>query len=348
TVILEDITAPEDATRVALKILAALAEPIPVSGHELSITTSIGIALYPRDAGDAHTLLRHADAAMYLAKGRGRNNWQMFTEAINVAAAERMALESSLRQALEAGELVLEYQPQVELGAGRVVAMEALVRWSSPQRGIVAPSEFIPVAEESGIIVELGAWVLDTACRQLHEWNAAGLGPLRMAVNLSGRQLRDPRLPERVARALERHAIPPGCLELEIAESCVMANARESIEQLTRLKAIGLHVTIDDFGTAYSSLNHLKRLPIDKLKIDRSFIRDLSEDADAAAIAATIIAMGRSLDLTVVAEGVESEEQLAFLRAQGCARIQGHYFCPPLPAPGCTHFLATGPRLALD
>ncbi len=348
TIILEDIGTPEDATGVALKILAALAEPVPVAGHDLFVTTSIGIALYPRDAGDAHTLLRHADAAMYLAKERGRNNWQMFTDAINVAAAERMALESSLRRALEAGELVLEYQPQVELGAGRVVAVEALVRWSSPQRGIVAPSEFIPVAEESGIIVDLGAWVLDTACRQLHEWKTAGLGPVQMAINLSGRQFRDPQLPERVARALERHAIPPGCLELEIAESCVMTDAGESIERLTRLKAMGLHMTVDNFGIAYSSLNHLKRLPIDKLKIDRSFIRDLPEDADAAAIAATIIAMGRSLDLTVVAEGVESEEQLAFLRTRGCTQIQGHYFCPPLPARGCTHFLATRPRLALD
>lgn len=348
TIILEDIGAAEDATRVALKILAALAEPIPVAGQELSITSSIGIALYPRDAGDAHTLLRHADAAMYLAKERGRNNWQMFTDAINVAAAERMALESSLVRALEAGELVLEYQPEVELDAGRVVVVEALVRWSSPQRGIVAPSEFIPVAEESGIIVELGAWVLDTACRQLHEWRAAGLGPLQMAVNISERQLQDPRLPELVARALERHAIPPGCLELEIAESSVMTDARQSIERLRQLKAMGLQLTVDDFGIAYSSLNHLKRLPVDKLKIDRSFIIDLPGDADAAAIAATIIAMGRSLDLAVVAEGVESEEQLAFLRARGCAQIQGHYFCPPLPARGCTHFLATRPRLALD
>jgi len=348
TIILDSIGAPEDATRVARKILAALAEPALVAGHELFVTSSIGIALFPRDAEDTQTLLRHADAAMYLAKERGRDNWQAFSPDINVAAAERMALESGLRRALEAGEFILEYQPQAELGAGRVVAVEALVRWSSPKRGIVAPAEFIPVAEETGLIVEIGAWVLETACRQLHEWKTAGLDPVQMAVNVSGRQFLDPRLPEMVARALAHHAVPPGCLELEITESCVMADARESIERLRQLKAMGLHVTIDDFGVAYSSLNHLKRLPIDKLKIDRSFVRDLPEDADDAAIAATIIAMGRSLDLTVVAEGVENEEQLAFLRAQGCDQIQGHYFCPPLPARGCTHFLATRPRLALD
>jgi len=330
-VLLSEVTLA-GATDVARKILASVARPYLIDGHELSVTPSLGISLFPQDGRDFESLLKHADTAMYLAKESGRNAYQFFASDMNVVALERLVLENSLRQGLERGEFVLYYQPQVNASSGRIVGAEALIRWRHPELGMVAPGKFIPVAEASGLIAPIGEWVLREACRQNREWQLAGLAPICVAVNISAAQFRGGRLEDSVREVLAATGLAPGCLELELTESTVMSDADATVEALRRLSAMGVKLAIDDFGTGYSSLSYLKRFPIDKLKIDQSFVRDIVTDPDDWAIATAVISMGHSLRLGVIAEGVERAEQLEMLRRQGCDEVQGYYFSVPLPA----------------
>jgi EAL domain-containing protein (putative c-di-GMP-specific phosphodiesterase class I) len=301
-------------------------------GQEFLVTTSIGIALYPSDGDDAESLLRNADTAMYRAKEHGRDNYQLYTPAMNARIVERLALESNLRRGLERGEFEVYYQPQVNVRTEQVVGVEALVRWHHPERGLVLPAEFIPVAEETGMIVPLGEWVLRTACAQNKAWQEAGLPPMRVAVNLSARQFQQRSLTDIVAQVLEETGLSPHLLELEVTESVAMQDLDFTITMLRNLREMGVQIAIDDFGTGYSSLAYLKRFPIDAVKIDRSFVCDLMVDPNDAAIVTTVITMAHSLELSVIAEGVETEAQLAFLNQQQCDEMQGFLFSKPVPA----------------
>lgn len=344
-IILTEVVAVPDVTRFAQKILAAFQAPFVIETHELFITPSIGITLYPVDHGDADGLIKNADIAMYRAKENGKNNFQFYTRDMNVKALERLTLENSLRKALERGEFRIHYQPQVSLKTGRVVCVEALLRWHHPVMGLVPPSDFIPLAEEVSLIVPIGEWVLQEACRQAVVWESLGIN-IRTAVNLSPRQVRQSDFPQTVARILEETALSAEALELEITEGSLMHNTEAAVKMLSELKALGLGLSMDDFGTGYSSLSYLKRFPIDKLKIDRSFIQDIENDADDAAITRAIIAMGHSLKVTVIAEGVETDQQLEFLRKHRCDGIQGYLFSKPLPAQEITELLLSDKQLA--
>jgi diguanylate cyclase (GGDEF)-like protein/PAS domain S-box-containing protein len=314
------------------RILDAVSQPWALDGTKFSIGCSIGISLYPRDGHNAETLLKHADSAMYKAKEAGRCNYQFFIPELNQRAAERLDLESSLRGALERGEFLLHYQPRVALGTGQVVGVEALIRWRLPGRGLVSPARFIPVAEESGIILPIGEWVLRTACAQAATWQRAGFRPVKVSVNISPRQFRHEGLAATVAGILRETGLDPRWLELELTESLVMHEPDRFTAMLHDLKALGIEIAVDDFGTGYSSLNHLKRFPVDRLKIDQSFVRDLTKDRDDASIVRAIISLGHDLNLEVVAEGVETREQLDFLRRHGCDEVQGYYLGMPVPA----------------
>ena len=328
TILLADLNDRRGAAAVAQKVLEAIRHPVNVDQHELYVTTSIGIAIFPDDGEDAESVLKNADRAMYRAKEVGRDNFQYATPARFEQADGRLALERKLRHALERGEFVVHYQPMVEIATGRVVGAEALVRWQDPEMGLVPPEDFIPIAEETQLIVPLGAWVLRTAIGQMKAWHDAGHAWLRVAVNLSPRQFQDRELVSIVEQTLEDTGFPPQYLDLEITESTAMQNAELSLSILNRLKEMGIHISIDDFGTGYSSLSYLKRFPIDTVKIDQDFVRDLTTD-DAAIISA-VISMARALNLRVVAEGVETEEQLAFLRREQCAEMQGFLYSEPL------------------
>ena len=331
--VLEDVKEPSEPATVAQTMIDLLATPFVLpSEHEIFINASIGISLFPDDARNVTELIQHADMAMYLAKKEGRSTYRYHTEALSIAANERLVMENHLRHALAAGEFILHYQPLIDARSGRVVGAEALVRWQPPGKEMVPPGKFIPIAEETGLIVPLGEWVLRTACAQGRAWIDAGLPPLVMAVNLSVRQFQSADLAEVIQRVLEETKLPADCLELELTESMFMEHAERSIETLKMLKAPGIQLAIDDFGTGYSSLTYLKRFPIDKLKIDQSFVRGLAHDPNDREIAATIIAMARSLKLSVLAEGVESEQQLAFLRQHDCDYYQGFLFHRPVPA----------------
>lgn len=331
--VLEDIKEPSESASVAQTLIDLLATPFALpSGHEIFINASIGISLFPDDASNVTELIQHADMAMYLAKKEGRSTYRYHTEALSIAANERLVMETRLRHALTAGEFVLHYQPLIDAHSGRAVGVEALVRWQPPGEAIVPPGKFIPIAEETGLIVPLGEWVLRTACAQGRAWMDAGFAPLVMAVNLSVRQFQSENLAEVIQRVLEETKLPAAYLELELTESMFMEHAERSIDTLKTLKAPGIQLAIDDFGTGYSSLTYLKRFPIDKLKIDQSFVRGLAHDPNDREIAATIIAMARGLKLSVLAEGVESEQQLAFLRQHGCDYYQGFLFHRPAPA----------------
>jgi diguanylate cyclase (GGDEF)-like protein len=343
--LLSEISLMQDAAKVARRISETLSLPFIVAGHEIFVTASIGISLYPPDGEDADTLLKHADVAMYHAKGEGRNNFQFYTASMNASALERMVLENSLRKALDLGEFVVYYQPQLSLSSGRMVGVEALIRWVNPTRGMVSPAEFIPLAEETGLIVPIGEWVLAAASEQNRIWQQAGFEPLRVAVNLSSHQFKQKNLVDTVARISEFSGLEPQYLELELTESVIMQDADATTRTLHRLKEMGLRLAIDDFGTGYSSLSYLKRFPIDVVKIDRSFIRDITVDPDDAAITKAIIAMAHSMNLKVIAEGVETAEQLAFLREQGCDEIQGFLFSPAVPAEKITELLLEGRSL---
>ncbi len=330
-VLLTDVTV-EGATEVARKLIYRVARPYQIESHELSVTPSLGISVFPQDGRDFESLLKHADTAMYRAKESGRNGYQFFASEMNVAAIERLTLENSLRQGIERGEFVLHYQPQIDLASGRIVGAEALVRWRHPQLGLVPPGKFIPVAEVSGLIVMIGEWVLSEACRQNRAWQDAGLPAISVAVNISAVQFRSGRIEDNVAAVLADTGLAPELLELELTEGIVMVGANATVETLQRISDMGVKLAIDDFGTGYSSLSYLKRFPIDRLKIDQSFVRDIVTDTDDWAISSAIISMGHSLRLKVIAEGVEHVEQLDMLRRQGCDEVQGYHFSVPLPA----------------
>jgi diguanylate cyclase (GGDEF)-like protein/PAS domain S-box-containing protein len=337
--LLTDVEGPESIAIAARRCLDALSTPFPLDGHDIDITTSIGISVYPDDGDTLDALVKNADMAMYQAKESGRNQFHFFEAAMNARATSRATLGNDLRRALERDELLLHYQPQAEISSGEIVGVEALVRWQHPQRGMISPAEFIPVAEEIGLIGRLGEWVLNEACRQAVAWQRAGLPHMPVAVNLSALQLRSPDFLDRVRSALQTAGLDAHWLELELTESVLMHQVDSVMQTLAGLSALGIRIAIDDFGTGYSSLAYLRRLSIDKLKIDRSFIRDLSVDPEDALIVATIIRMAHSLRLKVIAEGVEASEQLATLRAQGCDEIQGYHLSRPLPPDALAEFL---------
>jgi diguanylate cyclase (GGDEF)-like protein/PAS domain S-box-containing protein len=339
TLLLPGVAHPADVARVAEKILEALKQPFKLEGRELYCTASMGISLFPEDGADAETLVKNADTAMYRAKEQGRDNYQLYTPAMNASAIERLQLESELRRALSKNELEIHYQPVLDLATGRVYGLEALLRWRHPEKGLLGPSDFISLAEVTGLAVPMSSWILRTACAQARAWHATH-PRLIVAVNLSARQFQQPDLVDTVKSALEDTGLPARSLDLEITETNAMQNAEATVATLRELKALGVRVSIDDFGIGYSSLSYLKRLPIDTLKIDQSFVRDITTDPDDAAIATAVIALAHTLKLRVVAEGVETEEQLAFLTARSCDRMQGYLFSHPLPADECTAFLA--------
>ncbi len=322
-----------DAAVVAEKIRTALLKPFHLDGHDVTVTASIGITLHPDDATDAQTLLKYADTAMYQAKQSGRDAFQFFTSAMNTEVWRRLELETALRRAIKNGEFVLHYQPKVDLKGGQVVGLEALLRWDRPGFGLICPSEFLYSLEESGLIVDVGRWAIAAACEQIREWRRRGIDPVQVSVNVSQRQFVRGDLQGDVLLALDTYEVPARLLELELAETLLMTSTDAMIATLANLKAAGVQISIDDFGKGYSSLAYLRRFPIDKLKIDRSFIRDVTRSPDAAAIALAIIQMGHSLDLEVIAQGVETAPQLTFLRGQQCDQIQGYFFSAPLPVP---------------
>ncbi|MFH1879499.1 MAG: EAL domain-containing protein [Bacillota bacterium] len=330
-VLLEGIPQSMHCAEVAQKILATVARPFALDTQEFHLTASIGISTYPADSEDLQSLLKNSDVAMYRAKELGRNNFQFYSAQMNIHTLERLAMESDLRGALERNEFVLHYQPKVDIRSGRIIGMEALVRWQHPTKGLIPPMQFIPLAEETGLIVPIGEWVLRTACARNKSWQEQGMPPLCISVNLSARQFTYENLLQDVTRVLNETGLDAAFLELEITESMVMHDPEHAIELLNKLKAMGISISIDDFGAGYSSLSYLKRFPIDRVKIDRSFIKGLPLDGDDAAITQAIIAMAHGLKLKVIAEGAETGEQLSFLRAHECDEVQGFYFSKPLP-----------------
>lgn len=339
TILLDGFSSTKQVARVAKRVLDHLCRPVVVAGQEFFITGSMGIAVYPNDGEDVDTLLKNADIAMYQAKSEGRNCFQYYSEQLNVHTPERLSLEARLRKVLERDELVLHYQPLVATANGEIIGLEALLRWQDPDEGLIPPDRFIAIAEESGLIVPIGEWVLQTACNQAFAWQQAGFKKLRMSVNFSGHQFRQHDLIQVIQRVLDSSGLSPHSLELEMTESVIMQQVDKTITNLKRLKEMGLALSIDDFGTGYSSMSYLKRFPLDTLKIDRSFVNDITTSANDAAIIKAIIALAKSLDLTTIAEGVEIEAQLSFLRDEGCDQIQGFLFSRPLPVRELEQFL---------
>lgn len=344
--VLADMGHVDDAIHVVQKILDVFNQPFLVSGYHLFVTASMGITLYPFDDRSAQELLRNADVAMYRAKESGKNNYQFYVAEMTAKVSERLALENDLRYALERGEFSLVYQPIADCNSGRITGMEALLRWNHPERGMISPALFIPLAEETGYIIPIGEWVLRTACEQCRFWQQMGYPSLYVAVNLSSRQFHQKDLPASVYKILKETGFNPALLDLELTEGLVMQQAEASISTLRELVAMDIRISIDDFGTGYSSLSYLRRFPINVLKIDQSFVRDIPQDEDAAAIASTIITMAHSLGLKVVAEGVETIKQLDFLRGHQCDAMQGYYFSKPLAPEQFEEFLKNGSRLA--
>ncbi len=341
-IVLSEVSNAEDAAICAEKIALAVSKPHHIEDTDLHVTVSIGIATYPVDGADAETLLKNADVAMYHAKDAGRGNFQFFRADMNARAVERQSVENGLRSAVERRELVLHFQPKIRLETGAIVGAEALIRWHHPQRGLVPPAQFIPIAEDSGLIVPIGRWVLREACRQARAWQDAGLPPLRIAVNTSAVELRAKDFVSSVRAILTETGLEPHYLELELTETFLMQDFAATTNVLQALKRVGVYIALDDFGTGYSSLSNLKRFPIDTLKIDRSFLADVCIDADDASIVSAVLSMGESLGMNVVAEGVETQAQLAFLQEQGCREGQGYYFGRPLAAAEFSQFLKRG------
>jgi diguanylate cyclase (GGDEF)-like protein len=329
-VFIEEVKEFRQVEIVAHKLLSSAIKPMVLTGEECRVTASIGISVYPRDGEDEQSLIKNADIAMYFAKEEGKNNYQFYSKDIQSLSNERLSLETNLRRALERKEFSLQYQAKVDFKIGMITGVEALLRWDNPYLGSVTPTQFIPVAEDTGLIVPIGRWVMKTACAQNVDWQRQGLPPVCMAVNLSLRQLMDDNLLEDIKAALDDSGMAPNLLELEITESMVMHNPARLIEVLTNIKKMGVRLAIDDFGTGYSSLAQIKHFPIDTLKVDRSFIRNLPQDSENRAITEAIIAMGKTLSLTVVAEGVETQDQWDFLRDHICDEMQGFYFSKPI------------------
>ncbi|MDQ1830494.1 bifunctional diguanylate cyclase/phosphodiesterase [Massilia scottii] len=327
------------------KIRQAVTEPVLLEGQEVQVSCSMGVVMYPRDGADPNTLMMNADAAMYRAKEMGNNNFQFYAREMNASVEEKLVLLEGLRGALDEGQFHLLYQPKVDLRSGLIFGVEALIRWEHPEHGVVSPLRFIGLAEESGLIVAIGDWVLHTACRQNKAWQDAGLAPITMSVNVSPRQFEEKRLVERVAAALRESALAPGALELEVTESLIMRDLAQSVGKMRELEAMGLSLSIDDFGTGYSSLSALKSFPISSLKIDKSFVRELADNTDDQAIAMAVISLGHKLNLRVIAEGVETEQQCAFLRDNDCDEMQGYLFSRPVPAAQIAALLAEQARM---
>jgi diguanylate cyclase (GGDEF)-like protein len=330
--IVSDLKERDDAAAVAKKIIETVGQSCRIGEIDLQTSPSIGISVYPADGTDAEALLAHGDEAMYCAKQRSGNTFQFFAPGMNAFTPARLELENDLRRALSLEQFELYYQPKADVVSGRVASVEALIRWHHPVKGMVSPDAFIPIAEETGLIVPIGDWVLQEACRQARAWQMSGLPPLRVAINLSATQFRQPNLLGAIRSALEKHNLQPKFLEIELTESAVMTNAEGSVAILEQLSRMGVVVAIDDFGTGYSSMSYLRKFPIDRLKIDSSFVRDLGVDADNISIVQAIISLAHSLRLKVVAEGVETPAQLAQLKALGCDQYQGYQFKPPAPA----------------
>lgn len=341
-VIQQEVRQPADAALLASRLLAEVSRPMLIAGHDLVAGLSIGVSLYPQHGGNITTLLKNADAAMYRAKDMGRNCYQFFADEMTTAGLEQLELENDLRLALERGELFLQYQPQIDLKTGQVTGVEALIRWQHPRQGLICPARFIPIAEDIGLIGVIGEWVLRTACIEAKAWQIAGLSPVRVAVNVSGRQVSQGLVCDKVKAALTESGLAPSFLEIEVTESVLMKDADRAVSTLNSLKALGVTLAIDDFGTGYSSLSYLKRFPLDKIKIDKSFVDGLPEEADDAAIATAIIAMAHSLKRKVIAEGVETEAQRDFLHAHGCDEIQGYLQSKPLGAQEIIEYLRSG------
>jgi predicted signal transduction protein with EAL and GGDEF domain len=328
------------AAAVAARVIEALAQPFFLEGQQLFVSASVGIATYPENGRDAECLLKNADTAMYGAKNGGRNNYRFYVAEMHENAAQRLQTETQLRLALERGEFLLHYQPKLDLAEGTISGFEALLRWNHPQRGLMPPLEFIAILEDTGLILPVGEWVIGEVCRQLKAWQAQGMAVPPVAVNLSARQLQQADLAGAVERIVGRAGVDPALLEFELTESMLMTNPESAVEILTRIKSLGIRLSVDDFGTGYSSLAYLKRFPLDALKIDRTFVRDLPDDPDDAAITKAVIRLAHSLSLKVVAEGVENADQLRELERYGCDQIQGYYVSRPVPAHGCAALLA--------
>ncbi len=339
-VVLTNFQTTGEIAEVAEKIIARIDEPATLDDYNMHVGASIGIAFFPDDGEDVTSLMRDADGAMYRAKSAGGNVFRFFDTAMNGAAIERLNLEASLRRALDAGEFELYYQPKLSLETREVLGVEALIRWNSPERGLVSPVIFIPLAEETGLIMQIGDWVLNEACRQLAAWRDGGKESLSVAVNISARQFLDPDLAEKIGRRLVQFDLPPALLEIELTESTVMADPEVAIRQLVRLREIGIQVSVDDFGTGYSSLSYLKRLPLSTIKVDRSFVHRVDRQSDNAAIVAAILGLGDALGMSIVAEGVETEGEERHLQSAGCVAVQGFKYTKPLPAVEFERWLA--------
>ncbi|MGB5651625.1 MAG: bifunctional diguanylate cyclase/phosphodiesterase, partial [Sedimenticolaceae bacterium] len=345
-VLLEDYRASDDPRIVAQKLLDSLHEPFDIQGHQLYVTASIGISLYPDDGETVDELVRNSDAAMYRAKEKGKNSYHFYTSDLTAVARESLRLESSLRLALHRGEFTLHYQPKWNTRTGSVTGVEALLRWQHPERGLLGPGAFLNALEDCGLIRQVGKWILQTACQQARTWQEQGLAAIQMSVNLSGQQIVEGELLQTVNDALEESRLDARYLELELTEGFIMQQPEEAIVLLNSLRELGISIAIDDFGTGYSSLSYLKQLPVQKLKIDRSFVRDIPADPDDMAITRAIVALGHTLQMSIVAEGVETEEQLAFLLDEGCEEAQGYLFSMPLPAEELSSLLRRGFRAA--
>ncbi|MFO1390780.1 MAG: EAL domain-containing protein [Agitococcus sp.] len=342
TVILTDIEQPEDAAQIVRRILDVIAQPIEGLGQEVLVSASIGIALGPQDGSDVETLIKNADLAMYAAKDRGRNTYQFFDKTMNDVVLDKFALENDLRKAIEQDQLELYFQPKINPMTGVIVGAEVLLRWKHPQRGMVSPLTFIPIAEESGFIIELGTWVLQQACQINHDWQAKGMPIVPLAINLSAANFNHPNLLPDIKRTLTELSLSPNSLVIELTEGILMTDVQETVETLKALKEMGIYLSVDDFGTGYSSLSYLKRFPLDELKIDKGFVQDIINDPNDAAITAAIIGLAQNLKLNVVAEGVETTEQADFLLRRGCNTMQGYLFAKPMPRRDFEKLLLSG------
>ncbi|MGD8572924.1 MAG: EAL domain-containing protein, partial [Gammaproteobacteria bacterium] len=353
TIILGRIKHKEEAATVAQKIIDVMSQPIPLENNDVIVTTSLGIATYPTCGTNPEALIKNADTALYSAKAQGRSNYQFYEAQMNIAVSERMMMINDLRHAVQRQEFILYYQPKLSAAHHTVIGMEALLRWNHPQSGIIMPAQFIPLLEETGLIIPIGKWVLHTACEKNQAWIQAGLPPVPISVNISARQFNQRHLVSTVADVLEETGLAPHYLELEITESALLENANSACDTLQELHNLGVQLAIDDFGIGYSSLHYLKQFPINTLKMDRTFIKGIVADADAAAIVDAIIGLGHSLRLKVVAEGVETENQLSYLQSYGCDEVQGFYFSCPIPSDDCEKWLRnmgddSGDRQAQD